>query len=70
MTNLTNSEIVHNHIKTHPEAFLEALESASPETRESVLAYLQTFPEASNEQEPINPRAVLRCWAMISFESS
>jgi len=56
MTNLTPSEIVHKHIQTNPEAFLEALESASPETRKAVLAHLLTLPEKTgNEQEPVAP---------------
>ena len=54
MTNLTNSEIVHKHIQTNPEAFLEALESASPETRKAVLAHLQTLPEVDTTNE-LNP---------------
>ncbi|MEG5043463.1 hypothetical protein [Microcoleus sp. B4-C1] len=54
MTDLTPSEIVHKHIQTNPEAFLEALESASPETRKAVLAHLQTLPDA-NEQESVTP---------------
>ena len=56
MTNLTPSEIVHKHIQTNPEAFLEALESASPETRKAVLAHLQTLPEKTGtEQELVAP---------------
>ncbi|NQE36749.1 hypothetical protein [Microcoleus asticus] len=57
MTNLTNSEIVHKHIHSHPEAFLEALESASPETRKAVRAHLQTLPEVEvdNQQESVTP---------------
>lgn len=56
MTNLTDSEIVFSHIHTNPEAFLAALETVPPETKESVLAYMQTLPEiGSEEPEKITP---------------
>lgn len=56
MTNPTASEIVFTHIQTNPEAFLAALETRSPETKEAVLGYLQTLPEIGrNKPEQINP---------------
>ena len=56
MTNPTDSEIVFSHIRSNPEAFLEALNDSPPETKKAVLGYLQTLPEiGSDEQEQTNP---------------
>lgn len=56
MTNPTDSEIVFSHIRSNPEAFLVALQTRSPETKEAVLSYLQTLPEVgSDKPKKTNP---------------
>ena len=50
MTNPIASEMVFNHIRTNPEAFLEALASNPPETQKAVLDYLQTLPEVGSDR--------------------
>lgn len=56
MTNPTDSEIVFAHICSNPEAFLEALQTKSPEIKEAVLGYLQTLPEiGSDKPDQTNP---------------
>ena len=52
MTNTSDSEIVSKHIHTNSEAFLDALNSCSSDTKTVVLDYLQTLPKvASKESE-------------------
>lgn len=56
MTDKTDSEIVFAHIRSNPEAFLNALQSRSSEIKEAILGYLQTLPEAgSDKPEKTNP---------------
>lgn len=55
MTNPTDFEIVFSHVRSNPEAFLEALETVPPETKKAVLAYMQTLPQIGDEPEQTNP---------------
>ena len=50
MTDSTASEIVFSHIRSNPEAFLEALNDSPPETQKAVLDYLQTLPEVGSDK--------------------
>ena len=50
MTNPTASEIVFSHVHTNPGAFLAALETVPPETKEAVLAYMQTLPQIGSDK--------------------
>ena len=50
MASNSNSEIVFNHIRTNPKAFLDALNSCSSDTQAVVLDYLQTLPKVASKE--------------------
>lgn len=54
MANSTASEIVFSHVYTNPEAFLQALQTRTPEVQKAVLDYMETLPKIGEETGQTN----------------